>query len=505
MAHVQPNHKDTLKILVIEDSEDDALLLVGCFRRAGYIPEFKRVDNANGTRQALLAEDWDAILSDHSMPGFNALSALALMQELNLDLPFIIVSGVIDEETAIAAMRAGAHDYLSKDRLDRLVPAVEREMREATHRAERRSALAAVQENEARFRSLVSNIPGMVFQLLHTLDGGLRFLYVSEGSTTLLGRTPASLTSSSHLFFDAIHADDRDSIDSALSLSSAKLTQVNWDGRIRSADGALKWINLRSAPRCTASNEIQWEGIASNITQSKLAESELRESRAQLAELSSHLEAAKEEERERIARDIHDELGGTLVAIKIETSLLSNKLPSDPLQLRKRVRGIEGLIDEAMNTAGRVARELRPGILKDFGLAAAIECQADDFSQRVGLNCDTQGISHEIDPDEKTSLALFRIFQEALTNVAKHAQATRVSIRLDAEGNNLVLEISDNGRGISAEDMNKPKSFGLRGIQERMRGLGGSLELARNSPQGSRVILRAPYKPNLAVRQDSSQ
>lgn len=158
-----------------------------------------------------------------------------------------------------------------------------------------------------------------------------------------------------------------------------------------------------------------------------------------------------------------------------------------------------------MNTAGRVARELRPGILKDFGLAAAIECQADDFSQRVGLNCDTQGISHEIDPDEKTSLALFRIFQEALTNVAKHAQATRVSIRLDAEGNNLVLEISDNGRGISAEDMNKPKSFGLRGIQERMRGLGGSLELARNSPQGSRVILRAPYKPNLAVRQDSSQ
>ena len=231
----------------------------------------------------------------------------------------------------------------------------------------------------------------------------------------------------------------------------------------------------------------------------------MRESRAQLAELSSHLEAAKEEERERIARDIHDELGGTLVAIKIETSLLSSKLPSDPLQLRKRVRGIEGLIDEAINTAGRVARELRPGILKDFGLAAAIECQADDFSQRVGLNCDTTGIAHEIDPDENISLALFRVFQEALTNVAKHAQATRVSILLSRGGSDLVLEISDNGRGISAGDMNKPKSFGLRGIHERMRDLGGSLELARNSPQGTRVILRTPYKANENARQDSPQ
>ena len=224
-----------------------------------------------------------------------------------------------------------------------------------------------------------------------------------------------------------------------------------------------------------------------------------------MAELSSHLEAAKEEERERIARDIHDELGGTLVAIKIEASLLSSKLPADPLQLRKRVRAVEGLIDEAISTAGRVARELRPGILKDFGLAAAIECQADDFSQRVGLNCDTTGISHEIDPDETTSLALFRVFQEALTNVAKHAHATWVGIKLSADGDNLTLEIADNGRGISVEDMNKPKSFGLRGIRERMRGLGGTLELASNSPLGTRVILRAPFKRCEAVRPDTTQ
>lgn len=505
MAQPQQKNNASLTILIIEDSEDDALLLASCFKRAGYQLEFQRVENADAARQAMLAGGWDAILSDHSMPGFNALAALALMQELRLDLPFIIVSGVIDEETAIAAMRAGAHDYLSKDRLDRLVPAVEREMREAKNRAERRSALETVKDNEARFRALVSNIPGMVFQLLRPADGAFRFLYVSEGAEALLGRTPDELSAEPRLFFDNIHPEDRPTFEAALARSANNLTQMNWDGRIRSADGAEKWINLRSAPRRLASSEVQWEGIAANITQSKLAENELRESRAQLAELSSHLEAAKEEERERIARDIHDELGGTLVAIKIETSLLSSKLPADPLQLRKRVRGIEGLIDEAINTAGRVARELRPGILKDFGLAAAIECQADDFSQRVGLNCDTTGIAHEIDPDENTSLALFRIFQEALTNVAKHAHATWVGITLCADGDILTLEITDNGRGISPQDMNKPKSFGLRGIRERMRDLGGSLELARNSPQGTRVILRAPYRPNETVRPDPTQ
>ena len=416
MAQPQPKKPTVLHVLIIEDSEDDALILAGCFKRAGYHLDYERVENAAATRAALLARSWDAVLSDHSMPSFSADSALKLMQELQLDLPFIIVSGVIDEETAIAAMRAGAHDYLSKDRIDRLIPAIEREMREAKNRAERRAALEAVKENEARFRALVSDIPGMVFQLARRRDDELQFLYVSEGSTDLLGLASADLTVAPQRFFNAIHPEDRVSFETAMADSAHDLSQVNWDGRIQGGAGAHLWINLRAAPRRLDSSIILWEGIISNITQSKLIETELRISRAQLAELSSHLESVKEEERERIARDIHDELGGTLVAIKIETSLLGSKLPGDPLQLRKRVRAIEGLIDDAISTAGRVARELRPGILKDFGLAAAIECQADDFSQRTEVACDTSHISHDVEPDEKTALALFRIFQEALTD-----------------------------------------------------------------------------------------
>lgn len=481
-----------LRVLIIEDSEDDALLLVSSFRKAGYTPLYRRVDNAPDTRNALECNPWDVVLSDHRMPNFSAMAALKLLQELDLDLPFIIVSGVIDEETAISAMRAGAHDYLSKDRLERLVPAVEREIREARNRVERRLALRAGEETEARFRALVSNIPGMVFQLVRDSDGRLHFPYVSEGCAAVLGIRPEELIRDAGLFFTAILQEDRLSLHQGLSASERCNVHVNWDGRITAAPGDIKWINLRSAPRVLESGSIQWEGIVTNITKSKLTEMELRESRAQLAELSSHLEAVKEEERERIARDIHDELGGTLVAIKIDTSLLANKLGGDPTQVRKRVRAIESLVDEAINTASRVARELRPGILKDFGLAAALECQAGDFSQRTAIECNISRISHDVHAGERASLALFRIFQEALTNIAKHANASRVAVSLCQVGDDILLEIEDDGKGIDDTDLAKPKSFGLRGVRERMNALGGELHISTSSLGGARLALCTP-------------
>ena len=323
----------TLRLLIVEDSEDDALLLLHRFRSAGYTVQYRRVDNALDMRIALQAQAWDAVLSDHRMPAFNANAALTLMQSLDYDLPFIIVSGVIDEETAIAAMRAGAHDYLSKDKLDRLVPAVERERREASNRAERRSALEAVHESEARYRTLATNLPGMVFQL--RLEGDLPLLtYASEGCMLLLAQQPEQVCADASLFTNMIEAEDRAGLEAALMRSRRDNSTVNWDGRIRFASGEIKWINMRAAPRQDAVGERLWEGIMSNVTHSKRTEGELRESREQLRELQLHLERVREEERERIARDIHDVLGGNLVAIKIEASLLEAKLESDPQALR---------------------------------------------------------------------------------------------------------------------------------------------------------------------------
>jgi two-component system, NarL family, sensor histidine kinase UhpB len=493
MANPKQSGLNELRLLIIEDSEDDALLLLQRFRDAGYACVSQRVDNAKDMSSALRERRWDVVLSDHSMPRFDATSALHLLQESNLDLPIIIVSGVIDEETAIAAMREGAHDYLSKNNLDRLVPAVERELREARNRSERRVALQALKENEARFRALVSNLPGMVFQMARSgPKQEFRFLYVSEGSAAVLGVQPDELIAVPGIFLEMIHHADRDGFIDAMQESAATSSAVNWDGRIVVPGGDTKWINLRSSPRHRDGRDAQWEGVVFNITQSKLTEFELRNSRAQLAELSSHLQAVKEDERERIARDIHDELGGNLVAIKFEVALLAGKLDSDLLLLRRRVRSIGELVDDAIATAGRVARELRPGILKDFGLAAAVECQAEDFTQRTGVPCSVLCADYDATADEAASTALFRIFQEALTNISKHAHASKVTVRLVQEGGDILLEISDDGRGVTQEALSKPRSYGLRGMRERLNALHGSLDIGRAPNGGTRLTVRIP-------------
>ncbi len=494
----RPKAKPPIRLLFIEDSENDVILLLHRFRDAGYAPTYRQVMSETEMREALSDEHWDLILCDHNLPGFSAQAALRLLQDLALDLPFIIVSGVMQEDEAIAAMRAGAHDYLSKNKLDRLIPAIERELREAGNRREKRQAEQTLRQSEARLRALTDNIPGVVFQMSYTPEGMLGFQYLSEAAAMLFGTPADELIGGSAGWMNWLLAEDVPGFIEAARVSSDNLSTLNWEGRIQLASGELKWINLRSSPRLSEAGAVVWEGVMWNITHSKRVEADLRESRSQLAALSNHLQRIKEEERERIARDVHDVLGGTLVAMKFEMSLLEAKLEANPTQSRERARNVGRMVDDAIATVGRVTRELRPGILKDFGLAAAIESQGEDFAQRTGIACNILCTDHDLNPDYDTSLALFRVFQEALTNVSKHARATAVSVRLMQEGDEVVLEISDNGCGLAPADLRKPRSFGLRGIRERLTSLGGRLDLSPAIPQGTRLTLRAPLLPATA-------
>ncbi|WP_018608299.1 hybrid sensor histidine kinase/response regulator [Uliginosibacterium gangwonense] len=481
-----------LRVLLVEDNEDDALLLLRHLLKAGYVLHSRQVYTLAKLEAALQEEGgWDVVISDYSLPGFSAAQALEMVLCYQMDLPFIVVSGMIDEETACNLMRAGAQDYLLKDRLDRLVPVIERERREALIRCERREALGAVQVSEARFQAMAANVPGVLFQMRVEAGDALRFLFVSEASQMLLGMPADALLGHSDLLLDLMQTQDREEFLQAFRSAAQRGVTLNWEGRIFLAEDDFKWINVRCSPRALANGRVVWEGVMWNITHSKQAEMQLRASRAQLAELSDHLQRVKEEERERIARDIHDVLGGTLVGIKISASLLGAKLDGEPA-LRGRVRDIEHMLDEAITTAGRVARELRPGILKEFGLAAAVESYAEDYAQRTGIRCEVLCADHDIETDEGTALALFRTYQEALTNVSKHAAASRVEVRLMQEGDDIVLEVGDDGRGVRIEDMSKPKSFGLRSIRERLRQLGGEMEIRTGVPQGTLVLLRAP-------------
>jgi two-component system sensor histidine kinase UhpB len=351
----------------------------------------------------------------------------------------------------------------------------------------------ALLASEERFHAIVSNTPGLVYQFLMHADGGFAFPYLSDGCHALLGIGADVLERDASRFMALILPEDRASYVTAMMTSAADKSGWNWEGRIWiEAWKDIKWINLRATPRALTDGSVQWEGIMTNITQSKLEEEEIKRSRAQLAELSAHVNQVKEQERTRIAREIHDDLGGNLTAIKMSLALLARRLPPEA-QLGDKAEYLDSLVDRTIESVHRISGDLRPSIL-DFGLVAAIDWQATEFEKQTGIGCAFESNRKDIvlHPDQAT--ALFRIFQEALTNISKHAGATEVRVELVRGTRNVRLQIADNGCGIAIRDRTKPKSFGIRGMIERASALGGDLSVTGGPDGGSVVSVKVPLE-----------
>jgi len=229
-----------------------------------------------------------------------------------------------------------------------------------------------------------------------------------------------------------------------------------------------------------------------DISERQRAESELVESQQRLRELTSHLQVVREEERSRIAREIHDELGQALTALKMDLHWLRKRLPGDARDMQEKAAAMDHLIGETVRSVRRICTELRPGVLDDFGLAAAIDWQAAEFAKRSGIACNIRCEPEEIVPEKALATTIFRIFQETLTNVARHADATRVDVELTSLPNGLSLRVSDNGRGMSTQMARPGKSFGLLGIQERVRGFGGELTISPGEAGGTCIEVTIP-------------
>lgn len=345
-----------LTLLLLEDSNDDAELVLAELEMGGYAVEVEQVYTRQGMVAALARrQDWDLIISDHNMPGFSSIDALLILINSGLDIPLIIVSGTIGEEMAVEVMKAGAKDYVMKDNLSRLGPAVK----------------------------------------------------------------------------------------NAIESAQAKRCALDYQQRLR--------------------------------------------------ELGVHLESVREQERAAIARDIHDEIGGLLTALKMDVRWLARRNDGATGEITGKLDCMGEHLDRAIRCVRRIITDLRPSVLDDLGLFAALEWQLEEFRKRYGVDC-----RFRIDDGLKScencehSITVFRIFQESLNNIAKHARATRVEVSAIRKEGALLLSVEDNGVGISEESKHKHGSYGLIGMNERAMAIGGEFRITAIEGGGTRLVLRIP-------------
>ena len=219
-----------------------------------------------------------------------------------------------------------------------------------------------------------------------------------------------------------------------------------------------------------------------------------KESSRQLQALAANLELAREEERTQIARELHDQLGQALTAMKYDLAWLTDRLVQKDATLAQKAKTVTAQMDTMIKTVRRISTELRPGMLDDLGLAASIEWQARDFEKRTGIVCTVSVPAEDLPLERAQSIALFRIFQEALTNVARHANAQSIDVKLFAIPDALTLQVHDDGRGIQKQEIAGLHSLGLLGMRERTKRLGGTFDIHGIPGDGTIVTVSIPVQ-----------
>jgi PAS domain S-box-containing protein len=349
----------------------------------------------------------------------------------------------------------------------------------------------ALRESEERFRQLTENIREIFW--LRSPDFK-QLLYVSPMYEKISGRSCESLYAAGPE--SVIHPEDYTRVTEELRNLTGREFDIEY--RIITKDGDVRWLRDRGFPIRNQTGEIyRIGGVAEDITDRKEAEERLKAGSEQLRALSASLQSAREQEATRIARKIHDELGGILTGLRWELEELEKMIDAADSRdlnqvMRSKLAAMLGLTDTTINAVRRIASELRPSILDDLGLVEAIEWQAEQFQARTGIQCACHSSTPSIALGNQESTALFRIVQEALTNILRHAQATRVEVVLSVKDGMLDLTVADNGRGITEADRLSRKSLGLLGMQERAHLIGGQWEITGRPGAGTTLQVRVP-------------
>jgi PAS domain S-box-containing protein len=344
-------------------------------------------------------------------------------------------------------------------------------------------------KSKQQFQNLVENISGVYW--VNDLDLH-QTLYISPYYETIWGRKSEDLYKNPADFINAVHPDDKEYLYEAYkSIAASTVTNISY--RIIRPDGEVRWISAKTKVVTDKNGKKIEYGYAEDITSRKKAEQEIKNTNEQLRELTAHLQSIREEERKRIGREIHDELGQQLTAIKMDVVWIDKKIPAETTALKTKLKNINALLDGSNQAIRRILSELRPVILDDHGLIEAMEWLGRQFTATTGIPVKFTISKTAIKVPEPVSTCIFRVYQEAFTNITRHAKAKAVTASLKIINGNILLSIADDGKGFKPALVQNKKSFGIFGMKERVFSLNGKFDLVSAPAKGTKINITLPY------------
>jgi PAS domain S-box-containing protein len=359
-------------------------------------------------------------------------------------------------------------------------------------------ALRQRAEAADRLERLATAVPGAVYVLRVDAGGQLSVSYGGPMLARVLDLADAPLERNAAAMFDAMHPDDRPRAEAMIAEAARTLVPGRTEFRIRRGAGDEVWVETRARPKRMPDGSTLFYGFAHDVTERKRAEHALGESEVRLRALARHLESVREEEHTRMARAIHDEVGQALTALRLDLTWIGGKLGDARPALRRKLAEMVALADETIEAGRRIVAELRPPVLDDLGLVPALEWYTEHFGKRAGLRVELDVGRKAVVVGGQIAVTVYRIIQEAVTNVARHANAKHVTVRLREQDDLLKLEIADDGVGIPSEALESVQSFGIIGMRERTMSQGGALEIEGSPGRGTVVRVEIPVERHRA-------
>lgn len=388
----------------------------------------------------------------------------------------------------ITAIRNGKPEILETPTLKQAKDEIKRLNKELEQRIKERTTELALKNEELKKVQELAHFGSWSWDIENNV------VTWSDEVYRIFGITPQEFGSTFEAYFELVHPEDRDFIIKTAKNPFGKDEPFSYYYRIIRPDGEVRILySHRNVFTDEHENLVRSYGTLQDVTERVQAEEQLKTSNEKLRALAARLQAVREEESLLIARKIHDELGSALTGLKMDISWLKKRLPGQGNEsLRQKFKTMSELIDETVQKVRNISTELRPTILDDLGLVAAIESQCREFQKRTEIKCRIISLSEEIELHPDKATAVFRIFQEILTNIARHSGATQVKISMEEVDGDLVLKVSDNGKGIKEINIFDTKSLGILGMFERASVFGGQIEITGKEGKGTTLTVRIP-------------